>query len=100
MYVKNNAVQEFSSTVARKAAAHTEDVCRAVRSLDNVVRGGTVKVYSVIADGDTKRHLESMGFVCGADVNVISEICGNMIISVKGARMAISKELAGYVMVH
>lgn len=48
---------------------------------------------------ETKRFLESLGFVAGGEVTVISELGGNMIVNVKEARVAISKAMAGRIMV-
>ena len=43
---------------------------------------------------EMKKHLEDLGFVVGGTVTVISEIAGNIIVNVKNARVAISKEMA------
>ena len=48
---------------------------------------------------DTKRFLESLGFVPGGDVMVVSEISGNVIVSVKESRVAISKEMASKIII-
>ncbi len=48
---------------------------------------------------ETIRHLESMGFVEGAAITVISRLAGNVIVSVKDARVALNKELAAKIMV-
>ena len=40
-----------------------------------------------------------VGFVVGTEVTVISEIAGNMIVNVKGARVAIGKDMANKIMV-
>ncbi len=48
---------------------------------------------------DVKRHLENLGFVAGSTVTVISEMGGNIIVNVKEARIAVSKEMAGKIMV-
>lgn len=48
---------------------------------------------------ETKRFLESLGFVAGGFVTVISEINGNLIVNVKESRVAIDKELAKKIMV-
>lgn len=47
----------------------------------------------------TKRFLESLGFVEGEQVMIISEMNGNMIVNVKNARIAISRQMANRVMV-
>ena len=41
-----------------------------------------------------RTHLENLGFVEGETVRVVSDIGGNLIVQVKDARVAISRELA------
>ena len=48
---------------------------------------------------ETKKHLEDMGFVVGGSVTVISTIGGNLIVKVKESRVAISREMAGKIMI-
>lgn len=48
---------------------------------------------------ETRQFLESMGFVTGTMVKVLSEMSGNVIVQVKDARVAISKEMACKIMV-
>lgn len=48
---------------------------------------------------EVKKHLENLGFVVGADVKIVSTIGGNLIVSVKDARVAISREMAQKLMV-
>ena len=48
---------------------------------------------------EMKKHLEDLGFVAGGTVRVISEINGNLIVNVKESRIAISREMAGKIMV-
>ncbi|MBQ7203821.1 MAG: ferrous iron transport protein A [Eubacterium sp.] len=43
---------------------------------------------------EVKKHLENLGFIVGDTVSVISEQNGNIIVKVKEARIAISKEMA------
>ena len=46
-----------------------------------------------------KRHLENLGFVAGGSVTVVNELSDNVIVNVKEARVAISKEMALKIMV-
>ena len=46
-----------------------------------------------------KRNLENLGFVAGGSVTVVNELNGNVIVNVKEARVAISKEMALKIMV-
>ena len=48
---------------------------------------------------EVKKHLENLGFVAGTGVSVINTIGGNIIVKVKEARVAISKEMAQKIMV-
>ena len=48
---------------------------------------------------EMKKHLEDLGFVAGGTVTVVSEINGNLIVNVKESRVAISREMAGKIMV-
>lgn len=43
--------------------------------------------------------LESLGFVKGANVTIISCNAGNIIVNIKESRVAISKEMANKIMV-
>ncbi len=48
---------------------------------------------------EVRAHLENLGFVVGGNVTVISTIGGNLIVNVKESRVAISREMAGKIMV-
>ena len=48
---------------------------------------------------EVRSFLEKLGFVVGGEVTVVSEIAGNMIVNVKGARVAIGKDMANKIMV-
>ncbi len=50
-------------------------------------------------DPETKKFLENLGFVVGGTVTVVNEINGSVIVNVKGARVAVSKEMANKIMV-
>lgn len=46
-----------------------------------------------------KKHLENLGFVVGGNVKVVTTVNGNLIVNVKEARVAISKEMAQRIMI-
>lgn len=48
---------------------------------------------------EVRAHLENLGFVPGSSVTVISSIGGNLIVNVKEARIAVSREMASKIMV-
>lgn len=48
---------------------------------------------------EVKKHLENLGFVAGSRVKVITILSGNVIVQVKEARVAISREMAQKILV-
>ena len=56
-------------------------------------------IRKVGGDPETKKHLEDLGFVAGSAVTVVSAMHGNLIVKVKGARVAISEEMARKIMI-
>lgn len=65
-----------------------------------LVREGQPNVIRAITGkGETKRFLENLGFVAGGSVTVVSVTSGNMIVEVKGSRVAIGKDMANKIMV-
>lgn len=48
---------------------------------------------------EVKKHLENLGFVVGGNVKVVTTVNGNLIVNVKEARVAISKEMAQRIMI-
>ena len=56
-------------------------------------------IKKVGGNPETKKFLENLGFVVGGNVSVINTIGGNLIVNVKEARVAISREMAQKIMV-
>ena len=56
-------------------------------------------IKKVGGNPETRKFLESLGIVAGSMVTVISEISGNVIVNVKEARVAVSKEMAAKIMI-
>jgi ferrous iron transport protein A len=56
-------------------------------------------IEKIHAKTDIRRFLESLGFVVGEHVRVISEISGDLIVTIKGARFAINKSMASKIIV-
>lgn len=56
-------------------------------------------IRKISGKSDVKKHLENLGFVAGGNVTVINTISGNVIVNVKDARVAISKEMAQKIMI-
>ena len=56
-------------------------------------------VKKVGGKAEVRAHLENLGFVAGTAVTVITSLGGNIIVRVKGSRVAISREMAGKIIV-
>ena len=61
--------------------------------------GETNIIKKVGGSPEVKKHLENLGFVVGSEINVITEQNGNIIVKVKEARVAISKEMANKIFI-
>ena len=61
--------------------------------------GDTVTIQKITGKDEVRLHLAELGFVVGSEVTVVNEIAGNLIVQVKDARIAISKELANKILV-
>lgn len=56
-------------------------------------------VRKIGGSGEVRQHLENLGFVVGGTVMVITTLGGNVIVNIKGSRVAISSEMAQKIMV-
>jgi len=56
-------------------------------------------IKKVGGKADVKKHLEDLGFIAGGNVRVIAMLGGNVIVNIKESRIAISKEMAGKIMI-
>lgn len=61
--------------------------------------GREMKIEKINGRDETRRFLESLGFVIGGAVTVVSELAGNLIINVKDTRVAIDKTMARRIIV-
>ncbi|SHJ96295.1 FeoA family protein [Hespellia stercorisuis] len=61
--------------------------------------GENITIKKIGGKDETKKFLETLGFVVGGVVTVVTEINGNMIVNVKDSRVAISKEMANKIQV-
>jgi ferrous iron transport protein A len=61
--------------------------------------GEKITIKKVGGKEETRQFLETLGFVPGAFVTIITEIGGNVIVNIKESRVAISREMAAKIMV-
>ena len=62
-------------------------------------KGQVGKVINIVGNSEIKAHLKDLGFVLGADISVVNELAGNIIVNVKESRVAIDRNLANKIMV-
>ena len=61
--------------------------------------GETVTIRKISGRDELRRHLAELGFVVGEEVRVVSELGGNLILSVKDSRVALDKSMAMRIMI-
>ena len=61
--------------------------------------GEVYMIRKVGGNTETKKHLTDLGFVVGGNVTVVSSIAGDLIVNVKESRVAISRDMAGKIMI-
>ena len=62
--------------------------------------GESCMITRVSGKEDVRNHLYDLGFVVGAEVSIVNELAGNVIVSIKDSRVAIDKEMAQKIMVN
>lgn len=61
--------------------------------------GDANTIRKITGKDEVRQHLAELGFVVGEEVRVVSELGGNLILSVKDSRIALDKTMAMRIMV-
>lgn len=61
--------------------------------------GDTNTIVKITGRDEVRQHLAELGFVVGEEVTVVSQLGGNMILSIKDSRIALDKTMAMRIMV-
>ena len=56
-------------------------------------------IKKVGGNPETRQFLENLGFVAGGLVSVITKTGGNLIVEVKGSRVAVNQSMAAKIMI-
>lgn len=56
-------------------------------------------ICKITGKDEVRQHLAELGFVVGERVMVVSEIGGNMILSIKDSRIALDKGMANRIII-
>lgn len=61
--------------------------------------GDTSEILKITGKDEVRQHLAELGFVVGEQATVVAQLGGNVIVSIKGSRIAIDKGMAMRIMV-
>ncbi len=61
--------------------------------------GAEKNIVRITGKPEVKKHLENLGFVAGANTKILNAIGGNIIVDIKGSRIAISEEMARKILI-
>lgn len=61
--------------------------------------GDTNVIVKITGRDEVRSHLAELGFVVGEQVKIVSELGGNLILSIKDSRIALDKTMAMRIMV-
>ena len=61
--------------------------------------GDTNTIVKITGRDEVRQHLAELGFVVGEEVTVVSQMGGNMILSIKDSRIALDGTMAMRIMV-
>ena len=61
--------------------------------------GDTNTIVKITGRDEVRQHLAELGFVVGEKVTVVSQMGGNMILSIKDSRVALDRTMALRIMV-
>lgn len=56
-------------------------------------------IRKITGRDDVRQHLAELGFVVGEEVRIVSDMGGNLILSVKDCRVALNRDMAMRVMI-
>ncbi|EKQ51285.1 MULTISPECIES: FeoA family protein [unclassified Clostridium] len=63
------------------------------------VKGNELNIKKITGNDETRKFLNSLGFVAGETVKIVSELGGNLIINIKDSRVALDKSMASRIIV-
>jgi ferrous iron transport protein A len=62
-------------------------------------KGNELSIKKITGNDETRKFLNSLGFITGEKVKIVSELGGNLIINVKDSRVALDKGMASRIIV-
>ena len=96
--MENATAASMQGRAVRTDAGTAAGVARRQMPLSFLRGGETGTIAKVRGTGDLHRHLATLGFVEGAQVTVVSEAAGDLIVEVKGTQVALDRQVAARIM--
>lgn len=67
--------------------------------LSMMEKGRVYRIKALQCDDAVRRHLGDMGFVEGAEVRIISDLAGSLVVGIHETRVALNRDLARRILV-
>ena len=61
--------------------------------------GEVNRIIKISGKDEVRKHLETLGFITGETVMVVSKFSGNLILQIKESRIALDRSMANRIMV-
>ncbi len=61
--------------------------------------GNSGKIVRISGRSELRRYLSNLGFVVGTDISVVNTISGNILLEIRGTRIAMDRSMASKVFV-
>ena len=61
--------------------------------------GEELMIKKIGGSPEMRSHLNDLGFVKGENIQIVSAIGGNLIVLVKGVRIAVGRDMAKHIMI-
>lgn len=61
--------------------------------------GVSLRIINIRGKDALQKQICNLGFIVGAEISIVSKIRGNLIVNIKGCRVAIGKDLANRIKV-
>lgn len=94
--MQSTAVAEMSACASRASVEPVQPQMHQM-PLSFLKAGEEASIAKVRGKGEVHHHLENLGFVEGARVKVVTEQAGNLIVEVKGAQVALNRQVASHI---
>ena len=61
--------------------------------------GAVCRIKGLLGNDEVRRHLADLGFVEGAEVTIVSDLAGSLILGIRETRVALNRDLVRRILV-